>query len=297
MELTNLALFRKAVYEFRNNRFISLRTALTNSLKHCGGYRILDGQDIKRVRSSDTLFILGSGPSLNLVGNKEQCVIQKHDTLGMGLSFLFDRIIPTYQIFSQEVNLGSDRGREHQTNLFQEYRHSYRSVITLIGKNALFRLVHPRLMPEVFPEHPSVHYLFNRPNGKYDHARGFDKLYFDQSLIYRGTLSVALEFAFKQEYKSIVLLGVDPSRWQYFYQDDPRTKGTLESTYRLAKGVPPNSNQYSQYVGMHRRPGNEGTILEYIQGLTNYLAEHHDVSLMTGFGNSDLCPHLPFFFE
>ena len=247
--------------------------------------------------SSDTLFVLGSGPSLNLVGAKEQHLIQEHDSLGMGLSFLFDGIIPTYQIFSQEINLGSDRGRENQTNLFQEYRDKYKNVITLIGKNALFRLVHPRLMPEVFPECPSVHYLFSRPNENYNHTRGFDKLYFDQSLIYRGTLSVALEFAFTQEYKSIVLLGVDPSRWQYFYQNDPRTKRTLESTYRLAKGVPSNSNQHSQYVGMHRRPGYEGTMLEYIQGLTVYLKEYHGISLMTGFPNSDLCPHLQSFFD
>jgi hypothetical protein len=243
------------------------------------------------------LFILGSGPSLNLVGDKEQQIIQQHDSLGMGLSYLFDYIIPTYHIFSQEINLGLDRGREHQTNLFQEYRHSYQHVTTLIGKNALFRLVHPRLMPEVFPENPNVHYLFSRPKGKYDHARGFDKLYFDQSLIYRGTLSVALEFAYKQQYKSIVLLGVDPSRWQYFYQDDPRTRRTLESTYRLAKGVPSDSNQDSQYVGMYRRPGSEGTLLEYLQGLTIYLKEYHDVSLMTGFGNGDLSPHLPSFFD
>ena len=222
MELRKLTTFRKAVYEFRNNRFISIRTALTNSLKHSGSYRILDTQDIKRARSSVTLFILGSGPSLNLVGEKEQQIIHKHDSLGIGMSFLFDRIIPTYHIFSLEPHLGSDRGREVQTNLFQEYRRSYQNVITLIGKNALFRLAHPRLMPEIFPESPSVHYLFNRRKGKYDHTKGFDKLYFDQSLIYRGSICVALEFAFHQNYKSIVLLGVDPSRWQYFFQDDPR---------------------------------------------------------------------------
>jgi len=298
MELRKSLLFRKAVYEFRTNRYINLRTALTNFLKHSGSYRILDSQAIKRARSSDTLFILGSGPSLNLVGEKEQQIIHKHDSLGIGLSFLFDRIVPTYQLLPQELQLGSDYGREDQTNLFHEFRHSYQQVIMLIGKNALFRLAHPRLMPEIFPESPSVHYLFNRRKGKYDHTKGFDKLYFDQSLIYRGSICVALEFAFHQNYKSIVLLGVDPSRWQYFFQDDPRVpKHNLKNTYNLAKGVPSEWNESSQYIGMYRRPGSEGTILEYIQSLTNYLKEHHDVSLMTGFSNSDLCPHLQFFFD
>ena len=180
MALRKSVLIRKAAYEFRNNRYISLRTALTNYLKHSESYRILDSQAVKRTRSSDTLFILGSGPSLNLVGKKEQHIIQQHDSLGMGLSFLFDRIIPTYHIFPQELQLGSDYGRNDQTNLFQEYRYSYRKVITLIGKNALFRLAHPRFMPEIFPNNPIVHYLFSRRKGKYNHTNGFDKFYFDQ---------------------------------------------------------------------------------------------------------------------
>ena len=109
-------------------------------------------------------------------------------------------------------------------------------------------------------------------------------------------MSVALEFAVSLGYKKIVLIGVDPLRWRYFYQDDPRLQAYLDETYRLSYGLPQESGPDSPYVGMHAREEKEGTLIEYLSGLRSYLETERNVRLMTAFNSSDLSGVLPAFF-
>jgi hypothetical protein len=161
---------------------------------------------------------------------------------------------------------------------------------------ALFRLGHPRWMPEAFPIHPRLHYMDSRETAKFSHSDGFSNEFFSKSLVYRGSLSIALEFAVSLGYKKIVLIGVDPRRWRYFYQDDPRLQAYLDETYRLSYGLPQESGPDSPYVGMHKREGKEGTLIEYLSGLRSYLETERNVCLMTAFNSGDLSGVLPGFF-
>ena len=289
-------MFREAISEFRYNRYINIKTALVNAIQCQKTWTRITARDIKGVRRSDTLFILGSGPSLNLIGKKELDAVRCHDVLGISLSFLFEDIIPTYHFFPLERESENDHGRSTMVRLFQVYKESYDEVIMLCPYKAQYRLGHPCFLPNVFPPNPKIHYLRQREKPKYNADEGFTDAYFDQSLIYRGTLTVVLEFAYTQGYKNIVLLGVDPLRFMYFFQDYPIMQKYLEELYLNYFGCHAGSGSTKPYVNMQTRPGSEGSILEYLSELRPYLMKYHGISLKTGFRDSELSPYLDHYF-
>ena len=294
---SHATLFGRAVSEFRNNRYVSFPKAFGGIFASAGDWEIVPREKLKNSKTSDTIFILGSGPSLGSLNQEQIRVINQNDSLGISLSFLFDQIIPTYHLLPLERESAENRGRTTMLNLFQDYRLSYKETIMLLPQKILFRLGHPRWIPQAFPVNPRIHYWRTKKKPPFSESAGFNTEYFDKSLIYRGTLTVALDIAVSLGYQTIVLIGVDPRRWRYFYQDDPRLQAYLDETYRLSYGVSQGSGPDSPYVGMQPREGVEGTLIEYLTGLRSYLKKKRDVRLMTAFNSSDLGGILPEFFQ
>ena len=293
---SHATLLRRALSEFRHNRYVSFPKAFGGIFASAGDWEIVPREKLKNSKTSDTIFILGSGPSLGWLNLEQIRVINENDSLGISLSFLFDKIIPNYHLLPLERESAENRGRTTMLNLFQDYRLSYKETIMLLEKKILFRLGHPRWIPQAFPVNPRIHYWRSKKKAQFSASAGFNTESFEKSLIYRGSLTLALDIAVSLEYQTIVLIGVDPRRWRYFYQDDPRLKAYLDQTYRLSHGVPQGSGPDSPYVGMQTREGVEGTLIEYLTGLRRYLETKKNVRLMTAFNSSDLGGVLPFFF-
>jgi hypothetical protein len=294
---SHATLFGRAVSEFRNNRYVSFPKAFGGIFASAGDWEIVSREKLKNSKTSDTIFILGSGPSLGWLNQEQIRVINQNDSLGISLSFLFDQIVPTYHLLPLERESAENRGRTTMLNLFQDYRLSYKETIMLLEKKILFRLGHPRWIPLAFPVNPRIHYWHSLKKAQFSTSAGFNAEFFEKSLIYRGSLTLALDIAVSLGYQTIVLIGVDPRRWTYFYQDDPRLQAYLDETYRLSYGVSQGSGPDSPYVGMQSREGAEGTLIEYLVGLRSYLKKKRDVRLMTAFNSSDLGGILPEFFQ
>jgi hypothetical protein len=176
---------------------------------------------------------LGSGPSLGWLNQEQIRVINQNDSLGISLSFLFDQIIPNYHLFSLERESSENRGRPRMLDLFQDYRLSYKETIMLLPQKYYLGLGIPGQSANTL--------LGFQKKALFSASAGFNAEYFEKSLIYRGSLTVALDIAVSLGYQTIVLIGVDPRRWRYFYQDDPRLQAYLDETYRLSYGVPKGS--------------------------------------------------------
>jgi hypothetical protein len=290
-------ILRRTVFEFRHNRYVSLAKAFGNIFKMSADWETMSREQVHSSKASDTIFILGNGPSLGWLDSEQIQVINQNDSLGISLSFLFDKIIPNYHLMPLEREWEGNRGRTTMLNLFQDYRSSYKKTIILMPQKALYRLGHPRWMPEAFPISPRIHYLQPKTRARFSPSSGFNDAFFEKSLIYRGILTVALDFAVSQGYQTIVLIGVDPKKWTYFYQDDPRLKMHLDETYNLAHGVPQGAGPDRSYVSMQPRSGFEGTLTEYLGALRSYLERNRNIRLMTAFSSSDLAGILPSFFQ
>ena len=130
------------------HKYISYYDALFSLYKtRKNSFKWLKKSELELHKSSDTIFILGSGPSLNLLSPEQINHIKNHNSFGISHSFLFKDIIPTYHLF------GWHRGRYQRWNkLFNPFRHIYKDVIILMHRKSLYnRLIHPRLTPELFP--------------------------------------------------------------------------------------------------------------------------------------------------
>jgi hypothetical protein len=295
--LSHATRFRRAVSEFRNNRYVSIPKAFGGMFSPAGDWEILPREKLKNSKTSDTIFILGSGPSLGWLNEAQIREINQNDSFGISLSFLFDQIIPNYHLLSLERESVENRGRTRMLDLFQDYRLSYKETVMLLPQKILFRLGHPRWLPQAFPVNPRIHYWHSQEKAPFSASAGFNAEYFEKSLIYRGTLTVALDIVVSLGYQTIVLIGVDPRRWRYFFQDDPRLQAYLDEGYRFSYGVPTGSGPDSPYVSMQPREGAEGTLIEYLTGLRSYLKKKRNVCLMTAFRSSDLGGILPEFFQ
>ena len=116
-------------------------------------YKRLNNSELKSRKSSDTIFILGSGPSLNFLSSEQINHINDYDSFGISHSFFFTDIIPTYHYF------GWHKGRYHRwKQLFEPFREMYKDVVVVMHNKSIYsRLVHPRLTPELFPIDPNIY--------------------------------------------------------------------------------------------------------------------------------------------
>ena len=126
------SLSRRAISEFRNNRYVSARKAFRGLFFSVDGLEMFSWEKVKNSRTSDTIFILGSGPSLRWLNLEQIRVISQNDTLGISLSFLFDKIIPKYHFLPLERESEENQGRSTMLSLFQDYRSSYQKTIMLL---------------------------------------------------------------------------------------------------------------------------------------------------------------------
>ena len=260
------------VYQTRNIRYTKLTTT-----------------ELKLYKSSDTIFILGSGPSLNSLSLEQINHIKEHNSFGINYSFFKREIIPTFHHF------GWHRGRSQRWKvLFPPFRKRYKDVVIVMHYKSLYsRLIHPRLTPELFPKEPIIHIL-SLPESLYitEERRISDKE-FDRSLLYRGSLSFILHIVVSLGYKSIVLLGIDLNTNKHFFDDLPQMnneKYLRKEKYSL-KGL--GEKFESQY------PINSKMVPfgRYLIDLCDYLNRKKSISLYTGFEDKIFNSLIPEYFQ
>ncbi len=174
----------------------------------------LKSLDIKKYKTSDTLFILGSGSSINELGKDEWKIIKNHDSFGINF-WLIHEHIPTYYMF--EAGKYSDRFNTF-TELLKIKADKYENVpfilkhIHIDNDNLDLSKLPKKLRKNLF-----TGYEFKFPGSLESRLNESIKLtnYFNLHLINnilffkRASISQALSFAFKMKYKNIVLCGVD----------------------------------------------------------------------------------------
>jgi hypothetical protein len=253
--------------------------------------------DVKRFKTSDTVFILGNGPSLNLLNSDHIKVIKSHNSLGISFSFLKQELTPTFLFAAMEGGNTPYYDKVRQ-DVFRPYRKQYNDVIIFINRRNLYRMVHPRLTPDLFPEEAKCYY-FEQPEAiRLGKKRPFVDADFDKSLRYRGKLTMALHSILKLDYKNIVLLGVDLDKWSYFYENmGGKAAEYLKNTYAVARGVEHVKEKDKKYIGMYPKSGKENTLDEYLYALKDYLKRKKDINLFIGFKNKMLYPKIPAYFD
>ncbi|MCK4809394.1 MAG: hypothetical protein KAS99_00450 [Candidatus Omnitrophica bacterium] len=212
-----LKIFYRKIRAFIRNqkeRYIPYRKIISVWLKNKNQpYKMISLDEAKRYKKSDTIFILGSGPSIKDLTQEQWKHIDKHDSFGINFSHLLD-YVPTYYSLEDGHTKWFRRFVEEK---LRPYRKKFSSSVWCISDRHIGRFIHPRLAPAFFPENPLCYFYKFPPTLEFKEDRPFRKEDFAKSIIYRGSLSTVLYLIDKIGYKNIVLLGIDLHTPEHFF--------------------------------------------------------------------------------
>lgn len=208
------------------DRHITYREQIVRWLKNRHlQYRIISLEEAGEFKKSDTIFIIGSGPSIMDVTPAQWSYIKKHDSFGINYSFLLD-FVPT---FHQQEYGRTDWLRKLFKEVFSSRREMYSNTVWFLSSREYKRALHPRYTPELLPKDPICCFYEYPSVIRLESNRPFTKSDFEKAIVYRGSLTVVLYLVLQLQYKNIVLLGVDLETPSHFFDDMPEMRRYIEN--------------------------------------------------------------------
>lgn len=277
------------IWENAQNRYIPYHRAVYNYFKNWKlNYETYTLNTVKRFITSDTVFIVGAGPSLNRLTKSHFEIIAQHDSFAINYAFLKNEIRPTYL----QLSLEKDWGLKHMVEALEHGREQVRDSVFFLHTKALSRMAHPKSTPEFFSTNPKC-CIYRLPDPlRLEKKRPFTKTDFDKTVFYRGTLTLVLELALCLGYKNIVLLGIDPDQRAYFFDDYSFMQEYCEKLH---------SNWEEKGITTHESMVPKGNkyhpIDTYLNALNIYLLEANRARLFLGLKGSLPRAELPIFFD
>lgn len=216
-------LLLKKPYIFKNNKgkeFLhkyaesEIKLFFFRLLVFINGFKLVDNYHDKK-KKSDTVFILGSGDSINELSKKNWDSIKRHNIIGLNYSFVHP-LIPDYHFMEmiplkemQDFFCEETQRKYADVDMFFQYKHIIKSKFNL--KRYKFKqraYVHvPHLYPTV---HQDILELYFR-----DCKTRFG-VSLSNLIHHNSHIGCAVMFAQALGYKNIVMLGIDLNGGDYF---------------------------------------------------------------------------------
>lgn len=253
----------------------------------------------EQYRTTDTVFVLGTGASINTYPPEWWAVVRNHDSIGMNF-FLLHEHVPTFHVME---DVGGLRRSLLTTRYVErgDYQH-----VPLIVKTQLTNLSTARvtaridelnaLPPEVLGNtYLSVDLLaagrtIKDMEASYRTLRRLGlwtpRPRFLMLTKRRGSVTYIINLAVRAGYRRVVLCGIDLNHTEHFY-DSRREE--LKS-----KGLPVPLNEEHGTVHSTNDPSrNPVTVRDVILGIKRTLLDPMGVELMVGSSTSALYPAIP----
>jgi hypothetical protein len=191
-------------------------TAWLGFRRHIGEYHILREDELRSRRRSDTVFVFGSGASLNGLSVEEWRAIEAHDTVGFNW-FVHQRFVRCdFQIFGEigGNDLDPAMWRPHIRTYFDLIDSNSRFDHTVFLVQTGFRAINGNRaigLRLLSPSRPV--FLWRRLRGRVAPSRSLA-----EGLVHaHGSLADSVNFAFLMGWTTIVLAGVDLYDRRYFW--------------------------------------------------------------------------------
>lgn len=222
---------------------------IVKSLRPIFNFKNLIDLPVERYKTSDTLFILGSGSSISSYSKKHWDIIQNHDSIGFNFWPVHDFIPTYYQVEIPQANLDRVTTLAKIINFKQN---AYRNVpiilksyhITPSRRDSFFQALNESYLPNIYVS-PMIPIPGLAIATKRKSIEFLDRLgYFDTGKCFNSvtgwasSVSDLVHIAVKFGYKNIVLCGVDLNDSRYFYE--------VDSKYYESKGVPVPENIFNE---------------------------------------------------
>jgi hypothetical protein len=207
-------------------------------------------------KTSDQIFILGSGYSINEITPAQWTHIETHDSFGFN-TWCFHPHVPTY--YGLETSLYTDfthiivnqfnRRKEAYSKvpLFIQYQHFIKSGFSYqehlkLAKDQVYYFV-------PYTPHTTNTYLLRQAIRKSLEERKND---LTEVIHYAGSLSYVIMMCYRMGYKKITLLGID--------MNDPRYWYMKEGVSKEAKEIADYLEAHAAKTGRSKRGGKHATV-------------------------------------
>lgn len=173
--------------------------------------------ELRKIKNSDTLFIFGSGSSINEISDEEYKNIGKHDVAGFSKTILLEKVNYTYYL---DRGGASNKGALFYQKKFCKYfvkkiseNKYFNNTIFILPSTYVASFTNFLFGDKIFPITKKFFlFITNRFNSKYPTSK------FEHGLSHRaGSLCDVINFGVIMNYKRIVLVGVDLYNNQYFF--------------------------------------------------------------------------------
>ena len=271
------------------------------------GLKLIDNY-IDTKKKSDTIFIFGSGESVNLLTATQWDEIKKHNSLGFNL-FLAHDFVPDYYMIELSPGIEEHRFFEYaavkkgyqDVDMFIQYKHALRSNYDFTK--------YP------FPEKMWVHVPYSMPSTTNEYFKK-ELLHFESKktislsniIHHRSHLDCTIQFAYILGYKKIVLTGVDFNLSPYFtsakavpskiypYNEDYEKVNAIRNNFLIADNrahlidVPTKDKEFNPHP--YNIFGKD-----FIKILNDMILKPHGVSLFVASSVSSFSEFLPVYFD
>ena len=190
--------------------------------------------DIKSKKTSDTIFILGSGYSINKVKEEEWDIIRKHNSIAFNW-FCKHPFEPTYFLIREQANLPFRRARGESIKDLIKSVNKYKNAALIIcdvsshSKNSYRYRKDKRIkLPYLIVKDDNSKRFKKVKNMRCDPTK--------KGLIH-GTCTIynVLHLALFLDYKKIVFVGVDLYDSRYFWLKGNKTRHTVKKKNKRCK--------------------------------------------------------------
>jgi hypothetical protein len=254
--------------------------------------------ELKNVnRSSDTIFILGCGASINDLTKNDWAIINQHDSIGVNY-FYAHEFRPNFHMIELgqsplsldylNKNLLMNKARSNET-VFMQIRHVMRRKSgKLCDENGNLYLYSPSV-----PKSTSTSLIkrivvrwYSKPGVLMHHASNLD---------------CTVHFAYQTGYKNIYLLGVDLNSNQYFWdvkkspsQSELEIKAATIDDYETTNFYKNPNKQHATADKIQTMFNNSLTVVEYLKIIDDNIFKKECVKFATCSPNSLLRDHFDF---
>jgi len=259
------------------------------------GLKSIPFRKLRKYKQRNTLFILGSGSSINNISEYQWNVIENKDSVGFNFWLIHD-FVPTYYV--AEIKGEENRMTIFYQNLINKIRHytnipfifKYREALSLKDFSIISKLNYVFLAPTI--RIPGVNKkAFSKWILLLDLIRFFSKNNNNGFIPFKqASVSWLIIFALKLGYKNIVLCGIDLNNTDYFFEQN--------KAYYFKKNIliPPSGQDGK--IHMTNDPDHcygELIIKDVIDVLYRKLLRRKNINLYVGSPSSALYPDIPLY--
>lgn len=248
---------------------------------------------VSKYKRSETLFVLGSGGSIEELSAAQWRHVAAHDSIGFNF-WLVHRYVPTYFMFEAAPSYALDRN-DVMERLLAARAVDYRNV-PIINNYRHWTHLHRSVSqyPMEIRNHLYLHAPYYFPVVGSQPLRACLRLWrlflvSAGGLIHHGsTLSSAIVFGVVAGYRRIVTLGVDLNNSEYFWERSPEAYTDVETPRNVQSG-----GVHQTASRSHRDRKSFMPIDAYLRILADEVLRPAGVSLFVGSPNSMLANHFP----